>query len=237
MSSVAAPQDLLLAYDADFTGYTSLSRMAQPLEDRAAIPRSRQTGTLGGTADPDGYYEDFTARLGRFVREYPMLGAFEAPPGNAKVAPPPVAVSFGGIGDSDSDDFDDAGADDDGADDDGFDDDGADDDGADGADGADDVGADGGADGGADAGAGRRQSSMPNLRDFVVNVRPPHANGPPPWEASRWAPEDLLGGDSDGEMNETDAEMCTYETIHIQPPAGGDAVSPQESILSFRIKK
>ena len=86
----ARPQDILLAYNPDFTGLTSLNQMATTLEpsgDLAVAPGAPETGgstgVLGGTADADGYYEDFTARLDRFVRAYPRLGgtgpAFGAP--------------------------------------------------------------------------------------------------------------------------------------------------------------
>ena len=62
MDSVAKPEDLLLAYDDEFTGFTAQE-----------TPALTSTGTLGGSADPDGYYEDFTARLGGFVRAYPRI--------------------------------------------------------------------------------------------------------------------------------------------------------------------
>jgi hypothetical protein len=65
MDVQARPEDVLLAYKEDFTGYSSLSDMAFPLES---------SGALGGgatTADPDGYYEDFTAHLDRYVRGLP----------------------------------------------------------------------------------------------------------------------------------------------------------------------
>ncbi len=41
--------DLLLAYDDDFVGFTESASAATP--------------ALGGTADPDGYYDDFAANV------------------------------------------------------------------------------------------------------------------------------------------------------------------------------
>jgi len=69
MESVATPQDVLLAYNADFTGFDS---QAQPLEATSAV-----SPTIGGTADPDGHYEDYTELLAQFVRDYPHIGGSE----------------------------------------------------------------------------------------------------------------------------------------------------------------
>ena len=68
-------QALLTAYDPDFTGLTSLSTMAQPLEPSADLGPEPRGSVLGGTLDPDGYYDDFTAHLDRFVSSYPRLVA------------------------------------------------------------------------------------------------------------------------------------------------------------------
>jgi hypothetical protein len=88
METVSKAQDLLLAYNDDFTGFTSSSTMAQPLEPAGSLatagPPSWATGVLGGAADPDGYYEDFTARLDQFVRRYPRLGGGGRPGGRGQ---------------------------------------------------------------------------------------------------------------------------------------------------------
>jgi hypothetical protein len=68
---VARPHDLLLAYEDDFTGYTSLAGMPHPLE----LSTLGGPTYLGGTPDPDGYYEDYTERLARFVEAYPEVKA------------------------------------------------------------------------------------------------------------------------------------------------------------------
>jgi hypothetical protein len=60
MDSVAKSEDLLLAYDDDFTGLQT-------------HPALTSTGAIGGSTDPDGFYEDFTARLDDFVRAYPRI--------------------------------------------------------------------------------------------------------------------------------------------------------------------
>jgi hypothetical protein len=73
----ARPSDLMLAYDEDFTGFTSLDRMARPVESTASMVAGA-TLTVGGSNSSDGYYEDFTSRLDRFVRENPRLGSFTA---------------------------------------------------------------------------------------------------------------------------------------------------------------
>ncbi len=112
MDSQARPEDVLLAYNGEFTGFTSVSEMAQPLEPF-------RTGVLGGTADPDGYYEDFSARLDRFVRDHPRLGGGGPLPGPGGIDWGAVVVAFDPLSDSDgADDADDADDDaDDGADD------------------------------------------------------------------------------------------------------------------------
>ena len=55
MDAQATPQDVLLAYNDDFTEFTSVNKMAQPFQ---------QTG--GGSE----YYEDFSTRLERFINLY-----------------------------------------------------------------------------------------------------------------------------------------------------------------------
>jgi hypothetical protein len=85
MQPLAKPQDLLLAYDDDFTGLTSTADMPQPLEPAAALavpPQAAAPLLLGGGdagTGPDGYYEDFTAGLQRFVDQYPRLGGRHGP--------------------------------------------------------------------------------------------------------------------------------------------------------------
>jgi hypothetical protein len=88
MSEVARPQDLLMAYDSDFVGYTSFGRMAQPVEAIYGAPGGVWGGGENDYDTPDGYYEDFTARLGRFVRENPHLGL-------AQPAAAPERAQFG----------------------------------------------------------------------------------------------------------------------------------------------
>jgi len=74
MDGTARPYDILLAYDPDFTGFTSMDHMAQPVEpvETTAAP----TIIGGGDSDslPDDYYEDFTTCLDRFVKNNPRLG-------------------------------------------------------------------------------------------------------------------------------------------------------------------
>ena len=50
MNSAAKVQDLVMAYDDTFTSFAS---------DVHQVPTGRTV--LGGTADPDGYYDDFSA--------------------------------------------------------------------------------------------------------------------------------------------------------------------------------
>jgi hypothetical protein len=113
MNTLAEPQDLLLAYDPDFTGFTGAGAGA------GATPAAP---VVGG----DGYYEDFTAGLKRFVDEHPML-ARGGPLPHGPVDWKAMVISFGIPGDSDDSD-DDGGFDDDvdgdSDDDGGFDDDG-----------------------------------------------------------------------------------------------------------------
>ena len=111
------PQDLLLAYNGDFTGYTSLGSMPQPLEHRGSL---RPEGVvLGGTVTSDGYYEDFTASLARFVKDYPRLAAPQARPktgGTAAEARPlnwgAMIITFSAPDDSDDERGDDERGDD-----------------------------------------------------------------------------------------------------------------------------
>lgn len=99
MNKQANPQDLLLAYDPDFVGFTSLASMALPLEREGDVAAPSSTGTLGGTADPDGYYDDFTARLDRFVRAHPRLGATGG--GGGALDWKALVITLDGEGDSD----------------------------------------------------------------------------------------------------------------------------------------
>jgi hypothetical protein len=69
MESHASPQDLLLAYNPGFTGFTSLSNMPQPIE----VSDPDDDLLFGERVTPDGYYEDFTASLNRFVKNYPQI--------------------------------------------------------------------------------------------------------------------------------------------------------------------
>ena len=126
MESQARAQDILLAYDPDFTGFTSLSTMARPLEPVSALataPTSTRfhggtayagasalavapssTGFLGGTADPDGYYDDFTTRLDRFVRAHPRLGGGPSSPLDWRAVVVALGPSFGRENDDSSSD-------------------------------------------------------------------------------------------------------------------------------------
>lgn len=61
-------QDLLLAYNQNFIEYGESMPQSVELE---TLP----VGVLGGTASSDGYFEDFTARLGAFVKNYPLLAS------------------------------------------------------------------------------------------------------------------------------------------------------------------
>jgi hypothetical protein len=70
----ADPTDLMLAYNEDFVGLTTTNTMAQTLEVDDDPKPPATIGVLGGTADPDGYYEDFTSRLDDFVRNNPRIG-------------------------------------------------------------------------------------------------------------------------------------------------------------------
>lgn len=72
LGDTARPQDILLAYDADFGGFSSLEGNLD------SGPGTPVRG--GGNSTADGYYEDFSARLDRFVRENPRLGAKGAAP-------------------------------------------------------------------------------------------------------------------------------------------------------------
>jgi hypothetical protein len=65
------PAALLLAYDEDFTGFAG----GRPVDGMfGGWPAGVATGATGGTVDPDGYYEDFSAQLDTFVQAYPRLG-------------------------------------------------------------------------------------------------------------------------------------------------------------------
>jgi hypothetical protein len=73
-ATTADARDILLAYDPGFVGFTSVAEMGAPLEPRGDLASAPAVEAIGGTADPDGYYEDFSARLERFVQAYPRLG-------------------------------------------------------------------------------------------------------------------------------------------------------------------
>ena len=77
MEANANPADILLAYNEDFAGYTTINGLAQYFE-RKENSSPPMTGVLGGTEDPDGYYSDFTSQLGQFVRAYPRIGGGNA---------------------------------------------------------------------------------------------------------------------------------------------------------------
>jgi hypothetical protein len=57
MNTGPTPQDLLLAYDSDFVGFTG--------------DKTELTEVVGGTID--GYYEDFAANLNQFAKHYPLM--------------------------------------------------------------------------------------------------------------------------------------------------------------------
>jgi hypothetical protein len=99
------PSDLLLAYNPDFTTFSSNS-MPMPLEiaDQVATPGAT---TGGANDDADGYYTDFNTRLEEFVRSYPRLGGGDAPGIDWS-----AVVIEGGYGSSDDDSTSDSTSDD-----------------------------------------------------------------------------------------------------------------------------
>lgn len=216
MDNLAKPQDLLLAYDPGFTGYTSLGSMSQPLEPEAS--GLDDSSTLGGSATPDGYYEDFTASLGRFVRDHPLLAGPRGGPktGGARAASGPLnwgtmVISFGAPDDDDDDD--DYGGEraDDNEDDEEEDDDN-------------------------DAVGGTHPTPLMSLGDFIVDA---DVIGGVSVAALPRADNILAEyDDSDeyvgGEMDETDAEAGSYERFRAESCVddGGPASAP-ESILGF----
>jgi len=230
MESQAKAQDLLLAYDADFTGYTSVNEMARPLEpasDLASGPRlaaaPASTGFLGGTPDPDGYYDDFTARLDRFVRAYPRLGGG----GGARALDwGALVVALDAFPDSDGDDDGDDGDGDDGDDSGGDDGDNGGDDG--GGDSGDDSGDDNGDD---DSGGGNRfggEPSVISLGDYITDVDGGRGGAPPRDDNVAIIDGDEAGYGSDGygevpargEMDESELEDYPYESFQ----AGTDSI-------------
>jgi hypothetical protein len=229
MDSLASPQDLLLAYNEGFTGYTSLGSMSQPLEHRGRALRPEDS-VLGGTATSDGYYEDFTASLARFVKDYPRLAAPQSRPktGGTAAAPPqatPQATSmteardvsairplnwgamimtFSVPYDSDDERGDDERADDERGDDERADDERADDERGD------------------MKGGAHHRAPLVSLGDFIVDG-------------------EYLGGLGDGisaEMDETDAEADPFERFHFGLQPAADGSDPMDrSILSFVFDK
>lgn len=225
MDTLAKPQDVLLAYNADFTGFTSLNEMAQPLEPESALARGTEVGVLGGTPDPDGYYEDFSARLDRFTRLYPRLGVTggarrEGLNWNAIV----ITLDPPGSDEADEGDEGDEGGEDDGGD-------------------EEFVPSKGG------------DPPLVSLSDFIVETdggKPPRqSDGVPPSQPSSlpaWAlpRDDNLAIEEDdealedyevygGEMDETEAELESYETFRTVPL---DLNRPEPTaILGFVVEK
>lgn len=230
MDSLASPQDLLLAYNEGFTGYTSLGSMSQPLQHRGRALRPEDS-VLGGTATSDGYYEDFTASLARFVKDYPRLADPQARPktgGTAAATPQatsqttsmaevkdlsaPRPLNWGAmiITFSVPCDSDDERADDERSDDERADDERADDERADDAR-ADDARAD-------MKGGAHHQAPLVSLGDFIIDGE--YLGG--------------LGDEISAEMDETDAEADPFERFQFgQAPAADGSDPTDRSILGF----
>ena len=191
MNTLAQSQDILLAYDPDFTGFTD-----------GATPAA--SDIVGG----DGYYEDFTAGLKRFVEDYPMLARGPPDTGGEEPRGPvdwkALVISFGDPGDGGAlDDSDDSG----GAYDDDDDNDAL----------SDDSGDDSGDGGGRYGGAPGDRPQIARLGDFIVDAN----SGARSASSARRGAEPHEEFCGLGEMDETSAEASPYERF-------GAAASPYE---------
>jgi hypothetical protein len=233
MDSLASPQDLLLAYNEDFTGYTSLGSMSQPLEHRGRALRP-EASVLGGTETSDGYYEDFTASLARFVKDYPRLATTpQARPKTGGTAAATLqATSLAGVKDMSAPrplnwgamiitfsvpcDSDDEHGDDERGDDERGDDERGDDERGDDDERVDDERVD---DERVDmTGGAHHRAPLVSLGDFIVDGE--YLGG--------------LGDEISAEMDETDVETDPFERFHFGRAPAADGSDPMDrSILGF----